>query len=260
MRKAKEMTNLRIGKLVVVGRSGVIDGDGCIQWECLCDCGATKSVRGRELRGGTTTSCGCDKNWRQTDLTGKRYGRIRVIEKTDPIIRLNIREQRRVRTSAYKCICDCGREVVISHGALTSKKQKSCGCYRNEVTAAGRAKYHMAMHGKAMMNQAFQQKKCNARKRSIGFLLSREQYHAVNQGNCHYCGVKPSSVLKSPYSNGDYTYSGIDRVDSEKPYEMGNVVSCCLSCNRAKADMTVEQFKAWLCRCRWHLNETNWKI
>lgn len=31
-------------------------------WECICDCGETKHVRGSELRGGKVTSCGC---WRR---------------------------------------------------------------------------------------------------------------------------------------------------------------------------------------------------
>lgn len=48
---------------------------------CKCDCGNTKVVLGSNLRQGLTTSCGCRKYERRTeDLTGKRFGRLRVID------------------------------------------------------------------------------------------------------------------------------------------------------------------------------------
>ncbi len=42
----------RFGKLVVIARSGVA-------WECRCDCGGKKIVRGASLRKGEVQSCGC---------------------------------------------------------------------------------------------------------------------------------------------------------------------------------------------------------
>ena len=41
------------------GRLSVIRYAGNTFWECKCDCGATKNVRGRHLRIGHTKSCGC---------------------------------------------------------------------------------------------------------------------------------------------------------------------------------------------------------
>ena len=46
------------------------------------------------------------------------------------------------------------------------------------------------------------------------------------------------------YSN-TYTYSGIDRVDSNIGYEINNVVSCCNICNRAKSNMKLDEFNEW---------------
>jgi hypothetical protein len=40
---------------------------------------------------------------------------------------------------------------------------------------------------------------------------------------CYYCGVK-----------SEHTLNGIDRMDSQKPYEASNCVSCCKICNFAK--------------------------
>lgn len=47
----------RFGRLVVVKPAGKLNGRAAV--ECLCDCGATKTVQVRKLRDGTTSSCGC---------------------------------------------------------------------------------------------------------------------------------------------------------------------------------------------------------
>jgi hypothetical protein len=42
------------------------------------------------------------------------------------------------------------------------------------------------------------------------------------------------------------TYNGIDRVDSTKGYFNENVVSCCKVCNRAKSNLSLDEFKEWI--------------
>jgi hypothetical protein len=44
------------------------------------------------------------------------------------------------------------------------------------------------------------------------------------------------------------TYGGIDRKDNTIGYVVGNVVPCCIVCNRAKMDLPYEAFLAWLGR------------
>ena len=48
----------RYGRLTVESISGK-DRANAILWTCLCDCGASVVVGGRNLRSGTTRSCGC---------------------------------------------------------------------------------------------------------------------------------------------------------------------------------------------------------
>lgn len=58
------------------------------------------------------------------DLSGKRFGRLVVIEKTD----------RRSGTNAiWKCKCDCGKETFVSSGNLRSENTTSCGCLNKEL-------------------------------------------------------------------------------------------------------------------------------
>jgi hypothetical protein len=55
--------------------------------------------------------------------------------------------------------------------------------------------------------------------------------------------------------NGDYVYNGIDRLDSSRGYEMGNVVPCCKQCNWAKNDIPYDEFLDWIKRVHRNLIE-----
>ena len=53
------------------------------------------------------------------DLTGQKYGKLIVLEKTDK--RIN-------RSVVWKCLCACGNIVEISSNSLRTKNTQSCGC------------------------------------------------------------------------------------------------------------------------------------
>ena len=55
------------------------------------------------------------------DLKGKKFNRLLVIEDDDS-----------KKRTAYKCLCDCGKEVVVTSDRLASNKTKSCGCLNEE--------------------------------------------------------------------------------------------------------------------------------
>lgn len=57
-------------------------------------------------------------------IIGKRFGRLVVLD-LDHVSEKN-------RNSWWKCRCDCGREVVVYRGSLTSGDSISCGCYHRE--------------------------------------------------------------------------------------------------------------------------------
>ena len=56
------------------------------------------------------------------DLTGQKYGKLTVIERAENI-------NGRV---AWKCRCDCGKEITTTSNALRTGNTKSCGCSRYE--------------------------------------------------------------------------------------------------------------------------------
>jgi hypothetical protein len=77
------------------------------------------------LRHGHSTSCRCsykDNPVRLLDLTGKRFNRLTVIDRSGAN-----------RSGAtWNCRCDCGQLAMVSSGSLRDNHTKSCGCLKVE--------------------------------------------------------------------------------------------------------------------------------
>ncbi len=124
----KDLTGKKFGRLTVLKYAG------SSKWECKCECGNTKIIRGDSLRSGNTKSCGC--LYRETsgkeaeDLTGKRFGNLIAIK----------RVENKGRSTMWECQCDCGNITVVSSGHLKEGATKSCGCLLSEkaVDISGR--------------------------------------------------------------------------------------------------------------------------
>lgn len=72
------------------------------------------------------------------DLTGKRFGKLVVLEDTGRVERVGSNKAGYVHF--YKCQCDCGNTVIVRGGNLTSGNSMSCGCLK-------------ASHGEYIINQ-----------------------------------------------------------------------------------------------------------
>lgn len=94
--------------------------------------------------------------------------------------------------------------------------------------------------------------KRSAKQKNIVFSLNDEQLMHLLSGNCHYCGQEPSNVQK--YRNGNFIYNGIDRINNNDGYTEENSVSCCNMCNRAKRNISYDNFIAWIKKAYRHLH------
>lgn len=84
------------------------------------------------------------------------------------------------------------------------------------------------------MNSLIKNYKKNAKNRGVEFSLSNDCFRKITSSNCYYCNALPNNRIQKHKNTGYYIYNGIDRVDSNKGYVEGNVVSCCSNCNYLK--------------------------
>lgn len=88
-----------------------------------------------------------------------------------------------------------------------------------------------------------------ARKRNLVFDLSDEELDLIWSQNCYYCDEPPSNRMVAVRPDGKeevFVYSGIDRINSSVGYVPDNVRPCCKVCNRAKSDLSEEEFLRWV--------------
>ena len=62
------------------------------------------------------------------DLTGQRFGRLTVLYRDK-----EKENEKRNKTTFWKCKCDCGNEVSVTSGSLRGGRTNSCGCLAEDV-------------------------------------------------------------------------------------------------------------------------------
>ncbi len=118
--------------------------------------------------------------------------------------------------------------------------------------------------GYATLKNLYNNTKGNARKRNIEFNLDFEFFCSVVVKNCFWCNA--DALLRNAYLKVntktfnkyyqkisqaalDRAYIkvlGLDRIDNNCGYIEANVVSCCHPCNRAKSNLSLSEWLAYL--------------
>jgi hypothetical protein len=167
---------------------------------------------------------------KELDLIGNKYNKLTALEKT--------KKNGRVW---YICQCDCGNKTLVETWHLHSGKTKSCGCARRDADKT-RANNRKIKYGLANARKVISYYKRNAKRRNIKFDLSEEDCLNLFKQACYYCDREPFNIINSKYSNGEFIYNGIDRIDNSIGYTLSNTVSCCKNCNAMKKDLPKEEF------------------
>jgi len=118
--RRQDLVGKRFGKLTVLEYDR-----GKQKWKCRCDCGNHTYKTTGHLNT-DAVSCGCR---RKQDLTGKRFGKLVVLEKS---------ENRKRGLYLWICRCDCGNICEKPTGELNAGTATSCGCsWRQPAVHAG---------------------------------------------------------------------------------------------------------------------------
>jgi len=160
-------------------------------------------------------------------FVGKEFGRLVVLED------MGQQEDGGDRRRIWKCQCACGKITYARTWQLTSGNKVSCGCAQK------------LDYGIACFNQLLRAYRDGAKGRGYDWDLTEAQFHELVTSPCYYCGAYPSNTYKKSDHFGEFVYNGIDRIDNDKGYVVGNCVSCCKHCNYAKSQMTEYEFYAW---------------
>jgi hypothetical protein len=181
---------------------------------------------------------------------GEKIGRLTVIKRTD---------KRASNGQAYfECRCDCGAIVEVIGTSVRAGNTVSCGCYRDENTSE---RFRLDI-GECSLNNLENMCKNNAKKRrenGIPYELTTKQFRYLISQDCYWCGDSPKSYNVYYGSNGLRAKSGIevpdewaekqwvlangiDRLDSNLAYTIGNCVPCCFPCNEMKMDKSEKEF------------------
>lgn len=136
----------------------------------------------------------------------------------------------------YKVVCiNCGLEAIKDYTNIC--KARIC-----EI-CSGFPK------GQAGLNEVYARYKSQANSANRIFDLTIDQVKEITSSDCHYCGCSPQKVMqhRRPHNSwGNYVFNGIDRKNNELGYVLENCLPCCEICNRAKRNMTYEEFIKYL--------------
>ena len=184
---------------------------------------------------------------RAKDLTGFKFGALTVIGFS----------HRKVVKKGTKlfwyCQCECSavRQVMSYH--LTNNEVASCGmCSISRINKSNNSHTKLPF-GEANFRRIYQGYIGNAKTKGRAFEISMEEFRVLVAADCHYCGRPPVARQVKRKHVGLCKANGLDRTDSNKPYTLDNVVTCCSYCNTMKLDMTYSEFVEHIKRIHTHL-------
>jgi hypothetical protein len=80
--------------------------------------------------------------------------------------------------------------------------------------------------------------------RNRAFNIAKEEFISLFNQPCDYCG-------------GQESLNGVDRLDNQQGYIVGNVVPCCSVCNFMKKKMNKNEFLCWVHKISLHQASLN---
>jgi len=148
-----------------------------------------------------------------------------------------------VGTPQSKACTHCHNTFTLKDGFYPSTKlghDSICRPCRREIRSASYYRHREVQYERNLLprNKLWGYKQ-GAKSRNLEWTLTENQFMALWQVPCHYCGEPIDTI-------------GLDRLDNTKGYTPDNVGTCCFTCNRMKGNMTSDE---WLSHIRKVVNQ-----
>ena len=177
-----------------------------------------------------------------TDLEGKRFGKLTAIR--FDAFKPKANRQRIVNEAYWIVRCDCGIEKSLRRNVLVPGRARSCGCSRGEFARQTNGKSVGEITG-SIWNAVTQNAKARNHSVSITQQEAWELFQKQN-GLCALSGVQ--LVLFCLKKTKNQKTASLDRIDSSKGYEVGNVQWIHKDLNKMKNTFSQEVFLDWIKR------------
>jgi hypothetical protein len=209
MGKFIDLTGQRFGRLEVISPA-FKDNYNKWHWNCKCDCGNEKIIRGGDLKSNKTQSCGCLRlgcleDARFIDLTNMRFGKLLVMSST-------FIGNKGEEGGLWLCKCDCGNEKIVKRVELRTGRVKSCGCaqYKSGFEH-GLSRSVFASIRQGMMTRCY-----NPNSKDY------HNYHDKNITVCDEWRDNPISFYKWGIASDYKAGLTLERIDNSKGYSPEN--------------------------------------
>ena len=199
----KSILGQKFGSLTVISYAGVKNKNS--SWICKCECGNEVLRCRTALNNNSLKSCGwnCDFAY---SLVGKKFGKLTVIN----------REGMKNNTSYWKCLCECGTEIVVKRSHFGKNHIRSCGCRRR-----GQESDNWTGCGD-ISGSFFGKIKHHAKRRNIDFDISIDYLWDLFKKQNGKCVLSGIDLVFYKHSLANCTAS-LDRINSSIGYIEGNV-------------------------------------
>jgi hypothetical protein len=123
------------------------------------------------------------------------------------------------------------RQYNLEHREHLNRYRREWRANNSERNKTSQKRYYTTVKGR------FMAAKYAANKRGKIFTISLAEYQKIILNPCYYCN--------NQLGDQSITGSGLDRINNLIGYELGNIISCCWTCNKIKNDtLTCEEAKA----------------
>ena len=142
------------------------------------------------------------------DFVGQKIGRLFVVER--------VANRGKSKRAQWRCVCECGREVVIRGDHLQWGAIKSCGCLRSDTTRE-RNTTHGKCHENVYSVWKTMRQRCTKPNSTNYARYGGRSIHVCNEWKSDFMAFYTWSM-----ENGYVEGLTIDRIDNDGNYEPTN--------------------------------------